>query len=261
MRTLNSTFPNRLFIPQPAGLLITLWALGMIALPIGLWTLGESILPWAVSLTVLILASATVSLLFAVAAPGRALRAIAVVLIGGWLVEFMGSKTGIPFGHYDYTTALQPQIGGVPILIPLAWLMMLPSAWAVAQQIAPTSRWRQLLISGLAFTAWDLFLDPQMVMWNFWQWENPSGYFGIPWVNFLGWFISAVLLTWFANPPPLPIDPFLIIYTLTWALQTIGLAFFWNMPGPAFFGFIAMGFFVVMAWSRRRQFRRIFDIP
>ncbi len=242
-------------IQRPAAVLIALWALGMIVLPIGLWTVGDQILPWAVSIDVLVLASAGIYLLLASAGMRRALRAIAVVLFGGWFVEFLGSTTGIPFGHYDYTPVLQPQIGGVPILIPLAWLMMLPSAWAVSQQFFPTSRSGQILVSAAAFTAWDLFLDPQMVAWNFWQWENPGGYFGIPWINFLGWFVSAALLTWLANPPELPTPPFLLIYTLTWALQSIGLAFFWNMPGPAICGFLVMGFFVITSWGlwRRRR--------
>ena len=49
-----------------------------------------------------------------------------------WLAEFGGSSWGFPFGQYHYSTLLQPQILGVPLWIPLAWLMMLPPAWAVA---------------------------------------------------------------------------------------------------------------------------------
>lgn len=252
-RFLNSATWNRLHRPRLAAALIGLWTLGMISLPISLWILGDQVLPWAVSLNVLILAAVGIHLLLAASSLWRAAWAIAVVLMGGWFVEFLGSTTGIPFGHYHYTPALQPQLGGVPVLIPLAWLMMLPSAWAVAQQVQPTSRLGQILVSGLAFTAWDLFLDPQMVAWNFWQWDTPGGYFGIPWINFLGWFVSAALLTALANPPKLPAPPLLLVYTLTWALQTIGLALFWNMPGPALCGFLAMGLFVVGAWSRWRR--------
>ena len=45
----------------------------------------------------------------------------------GWTAEAIGSKTGFPFGAYHYTDRLQPQLLGVPLLIPLAWLMMLPA--------------------------------------------------------------------------------------------------------------------------------------
>lgn len=233
----------------PAQILIVLWALGMIAIPIGLWTMGDAILPWAITLNVLVLAAGGIASLLATH-PWAALRAVVVVLTGGWFVEYLGSTIGIPFGHYDYTPVLQPQLGGVPVLIPIAWLMMLPSTWVVAQIIAPRSRLWQILISGLAMTAWDLYLDPQMVAWNFWQWDHPHGYFGIPWINFVGWFVSAAALTWLANPPRLPVMPLLWVYTLTWALQCIGLAFFWGMPGPALGGFLGMGIFVFLAWRK-----------
>jgi putative membrane protein len=137
-------------------------------------------------------------------------------------------------------------LGGVPLLIPLAWLMMLPCAWAVAYQITGQSRGRQfMLVSALAFTAWDLFLDPQMVNWGYWVWEQPGGYFGIPWLNFGGWFLSAVGLTWLIRPPAPPAS-LLVIYLLTWLLQTVGQLFFWQMPGPALVGFGGMGCFVVL---------------
>ncbi|MBK9747058.1 MAG: carotenoid biosynthesis protein [Chloroflexi bacterium] len=65
----------------------------------------------------------------------RALTTIGVIVALAWLTEFIGHTTGFPFGSYDYTPRLQPQVGGVPLLIPLAWLMMLPPAWAMARVI------------------------------------------------------------------------------------------------------------------------------
>lgn len=233
----------------PASL-IAVWVIGMISLPIFLWTLGDALLPWVVSVNVVILATANIALLIRDISPAALARVLSVVLIGSWFIEYLGSTTGFPFSHYDYTPRLQPQIAGVPAIIPLAWLMMLPASWAIGQLIAPKSRIAQTLIAALAMTAWDLFLDPQMVAWDFWRWASPGGYFGIPWVNFAGWFVSAFALTLLAHPPKLNARPYLVIYTLTWALQTIGLAIFWAMPGPALVGFIGMGGFVVLAWRR-----------
>lgn len=234
--------------PVPARWLLIAWVLGMVSLPIVLWTIGMAALPWAVTLNVCLLATA-VSLILIRHTTGRtAIRMIVTVLVGAWFIEWLGSTTGFPFGHYNYTGVLQPQVGGVPVLIPLAWLMMLPSTWVIGQLLAPFKRFAQAVLSALALTAWDFFLDPQMVGWDFWRWNTPGGYFGIPWVNFLGWFIAGLLLTLAAAPPRLPTMPLLLIYTITWFLQSIGLAAFWSMPGPALFGFIAMGLFVVAAW-------------
>jgi lycopene beta-cyclase len=244
--------------------LIAVWTLGMISVPIALWTLGDSALPWIISVNVVILAVANILILLRYTPIVTGLRIIVVILVGAWIVEYLGSTTGFPFSHYDYTPLLQPQIMGVPAIIPLAWLMMLPASWVVGQLLAPSNYLRQVLIAGLAMTAWDLFLDPQMVAWNFWQWATPvavtspismEAYFGIPWINFAGWFVSAVVLTLAARPPRLPARPLLLIYTLTWALQSIGLALFWQMPGPALFGFVAMGIFVVLGWWRASKNR------
>ena len=238
-----------------ASWLIIIWALAMISLPIWLWTVGDAALPRAVSLTVILLAAANCVILASAISARGFWRIIMTILFGAWLIEYIGSTTGFPFGHYGYTQSLQPQVAGVPLLIPFAWLMMLPSTWLIGQLLGPNRLWQAILAAG-ALTAWDLFLDPQMVTWDFWRWTTAGGYFGIPWLNFVGWFASALLLTWLARPPRLPVQPLLLVYTLTWALQSVGLALFWAMPGPATVGCVAMGLFVVLAWQRHLQARQ-----
>jgi putative membrane protein len=111
--------------------------------------------------------------------------------------------------------------------------------------------WHFVLVSAAAFTAWDLFLDPQMVGWGYWVWAEPGGYFGIPWINFSGWFVSAALITLLVRPKPLPAGPLIAVYTITWLLQTVGQAIFWHMPGPALCGFVGMGVFVILSMQHR----------
>jgi putative membrane protein len=40
--------------------------------------------------------------------------------------------------------------------------------------------------------------------------------------------------------------PLLLIYGITWALESIGLAVFWGLPGPAVAGFLVMGSVVAL---------------
>jgi putative membrane protein len=186
----------------------------------------------------------------------RTLKTFALVTILAYLAELLGSTTGFLFGKYHYSDILQPQIAGVPLLIPLAWLMMLPPAWAIAQISLPRPHSRfplyQILLSALAFTAWDLFLDPQMAGWGFWVWEVPGQYFGIPLSNYLGWLVVSALITWVVNPKDLPVGPLALVYVLTWILQTIGQGIFWSQPGPAVVGFIGSGIFVLLAFWRSK---------
>ncbi|MGL4649690.1 MAG: carotenoid biosynthesis protein, partial [Caldilineaceae bacterium] len=248
----------RLTEPLLPYLFVALWALAMISVPILGWTLGPAAMRYGVIAGVLLQAAASVSALWTSWGAAPTVRVVALVLPAAWLVEFVGSHTGVPFGAYHYTPLLQPQVGGVPLLIPLAWLMMLPAAWAVSEILVGRGQGKAGLLrfvglAAVAFTVWDLFLDPQMVRWEYWEWDNPGGYFGIPWVNYGGWLLCSFLiglLVFTVGPtlPPMPKRPLLVIYTVTWALQSVGLAVFWRMPGPAFVGFVAMGAFVVMAW-------------
>lgn len=223
----------------------------MISLPIVNWTLGQAALQRGIILGVLIQVSVVIMVLWRAWGWSTILVTSGKIIVLAWLAEAVGSKTGFPFGLYSYTEVLQPQILGVPALIPLAWLMMLPPAWAVGELIAAQfgdRRWVRIGASSLAFTAWDLFLDPQMVAWNFWVWEQPGDYFGIPWVNYLGWLLISGIITQVVFPKRLPVIPLLLVYAITWALESIGLFFFWGLPGPAIVGFWGMGFMLLWAW-------------
>jgi len=251
------SFPSRLHTSQrwPYGLVLV-WLLVMIAFPIAYWIQGPGIIPSAITLAAVFQALAAFVALAFSWSMSRALRAFLIVAAATWLAEFIGSKTGFPFGVYSYTEVLQPQLFGVPLLIPVAWFMMLPSAWAMTHLILgrpshPQHRLRFAILSALVFTAWDLFLDPQMVAWNFWQWADPVGYFGIPWVNYLGWLLVSSLVTWIINPPHIgTLGPLVAIYASVWFLQSVGLAWFWDQPGPAFFGSVAMGSIMLIAYKR-----------
>lgn len=245
-------------LPKSNLIFIALWVLTMILLPIVGWTWGEAALIRGMSVGVLMQGIAVLAILASAWGWRKTLTSFAIVGTLSYFAEFIGSKTGFPFGAYHYTDVLQPQLGGVPLLIPLAWMMMLPPAWAVARLIFPNTNSRfpmyqstifYSLISALAFTAWDLFLDPQMVGWNFWEWEIPGQYFGIPLINYFGWLLVSALLTLAANPKDLPLLPLALVYTLTWFLQTIGQGVFWGQPGPAAFGFAGMGIFVFLAFK------------
>lgn len=231
-----------------------LWLLLMILTPHARRLGGPNALYTLVSLAVIAQAGLALHLLRASWAGAAIARAVLLVVLLAWTAEFIGSHTGLPFGEYAYTENLQPQIGQVPVLIPFAWLMMLPAAWAVADVLVGRANLaRFALVSGLALTAWDLFLDPQMVAWDLWRWAQPGGYFGIPWLNFGGWTLTAGLITAavFARPRrPLPRAGLLTVYATTWLLETVGLGLLFRLPGPAVVGCVGMGLFVFLAWRK-----------
>ena len=244
---------NRLILAQ-----IVLWAAAMISLPILVWTFDQEVLQIGIEIGVLIQVAAVMVILAHSWGVWPAVRLGLLVFLLALAFEAAGTGLSFPFGGYDYTPLLQPQILDVPILVPMAWLMMLPPAWAVGWLlVGPAHRFRWAAASALAFTVWDLFLDPQMVAWDFWHWHQPGAYFGIPWSNYLGWLVISFLITLsasiFFHPASLPVTPLLVVYILTWLLQFISLFFFWGLPGPALVGYVCMGALLAAAWLRNRK--------
>lgn len=227
-----------------------IWTIVMISVPL-VARVGVAYRGRAITIGVVAQVALVVSTLFTGWTVSRAIVGIALVPVLGWTAEFIGSRTGIPFGKYHYTSVLQPQLKHVPIAIPFAWLMMLPPSWAIAQLLIPDgSRLLIAIVSGAAFMAWDIYLDPHLVRWDFWRWEEPGVYLGIPLKNFFGWFLWAAAITFAVNPAPLSPFPLVLVYILTWLFQFGGHIVFWRWPISGIAGFCAMGIFTITALLR-----------
>jgi putative membrane protein len=224
---------------------LAFWALVFIFVPILRWMWGEQGLTLGITFGVLAQVATVLFVLRRAWGWRAALTMALIVVFSGWAVEFVGHTTGFPFGSYEYTPRFQPQIGAVPLLIPLAWMMMMPPSWALAYLLTGKwGGWQFITASAVAMTAWDFFLDPQMVTWNAWVFENPgaNAYVGlIPWTNFIGWLLASAFITMIARPRRLPVVPMLLIYIITWALYLIGQLFFWGLPTSAVVGGLTMG--------------------
>ncbi len=175
----------------------------------------------------------------------RAVTAGAIVATATTVVEHLGASTGVPFGRYAYTGALRPQVVGVPIIVPLAWFAMAVPARESAAALVRTPLARVGLGAAL-LTAWDLFLDPQMVGEDYWRWARHGAYRGIPLSNFAGWFLTgAAVLA--ALEVLLPADEvagadetLVALYAWMAVMQTLGFAAFFRDPLVAVVGGAAM---------------------
>ena len=212
------------------------------------------------AVTVGLFLGASLAASWARSGPAYALCLAGLAFAVGLVSEIVGVHTGIPFSTYAYTDALQPQLAGVPIVIPLAWAMMAYPAWRVGELIGTSPLTRALAAAG-ALTAWDVALDPQMVGLGIWEWPNGGLYHGIPLVNFLGWFaVGLILFGWWAlaergvRPRSAPLVDALgvALYAWTWIGETVAHALFFEGAGVAMASFLAMGVFAVPAILRLR---------
>jgi uncharacterized membrane protein len=247
----------------PALALLVVWLLTMVSTPTLRRFGGSSGEAFSIIGAVLLQAAVVITIVLPFWGAARTVKVVGTVLVLGWIAEYIGSHTGFPFGRYTYTAKLQPQLGNVPVLIPVAWLMMLPPAWAIGEAIAGASHGPLfILASAVAFTAWDLFLDPQMVDWGLWTWHTGetadrarrATYFGVPWTNYAGWLGVSALITWVCQPgaadAPSPRSALALIYLLTWILEAFGQLVFWRLTWPAVSGAVGMGLCLLLAALR-----------
>jgi uncharacterized membrane protein len=188
------------------------------------------------------------------AAVSRGARAAVGLLVvaggGGLLAEATGVATGFPFGSYAYTGSLGPELLDVPLVIPLAWVMMAWPAHLVAARLTRAGPAR-VAVAAAALASWDLFLDPQMVDAGHWRWAHPSpglpGVDTVPLTNYAGWAVVALLLM-AALSRAVPVKPESTLDTVPYALYLwtyfssvlAHLAFF-GLPASAFWGALGMG--------------------
>jgi uncharacterized membrane protein len=221
--------------------------------------------------TVLLFAAASV--LHAATSRG-ARAAVALVVVaggGGLLAEAVGVATGVPFGSYSYAGTLGPTALGVPVVIPLAWLMMAWPAYLVGVRLGRGRLGRRRLgpgplarvaIAAAALASWDLFLDPQMVDAGHWHWSDPSpalpGVPTVPLTNYAGWALVALVLmalldrTVRTGPSTVDTVPYALCLW-TYASSVLALAAFFGLPAAALWGGIGMGAVALpLALSLRR---------
>jgi putative membrane protein len=140
--------------------------------------------------------------------------------------ELTGTKTGFPFGGYEYTSFLGWKLAGrVPYTVPLSWFYMGFAAYLLAVRITARGAnanafWPAVLLGAWLLMAWDLVLDPAMASdrltyIHFWVWKEHGAYFGMPLRNLAGWlgtglaFIAVGRLLWGGPADGRRIDPWL----------------------------------------------------
>lgn len=211
---------------------------------------ARAILAWGV---IVGLAALTTSVAARRHGRGRVTVALVATVAGTWLLERTASRTGVPFGDYAYSDALGVLVDGVPALVPLAWwAMALPAreagaAAARAVRLASPAavRTARIVSGAAALTAWDAFLDPQMVAEGYWVWAAGGPYRGVPLGNYLGWFLTGlVVMALYEVLLPVRGRTHLALvaqYAAVAAFQTVGFAVFFDDALVALVGGAAMG--------------------
>jgi predicted secreted hydrolase/uncharacterized membrane protein len=145
-------------------------------------------------------------------------------IVMGYLVEL--SQTTHEPPPYYYTEALVFLPGRVPLGVVLSWGIIFFSLFNVLRAIAAPI-WLAPMVAGLMAVGLDLVTDPSFVALGFWVWNEPSGWFGIPWVNYVGWFVivTGFFATWNFCQKHIKPDEKNFFWDLVRSVVTLGVAF------------------------------------
>jgi uncharacterized membrane protein len=214
--------------------------------------------PWFARLHVLA-AAGTLMVLLVGRLRARWVPAALAVSGFAFLFEHIGTGYGVPFGGYGYTDLLGFKLGGrVPVLIPLSWFLMALPSWAIAHAAIPRRALR-IAVGALWLVAWDLALDPAMsYLTPYWRWEATGPYYGMPWVNLLGWYLTGLTIMSVLEAiggriglSRLPVG-WLAGYYGVVLLMPLGMVAAAGLGGAVATTFAALGLCVAVTWAAGR---------
>ena len=114
------------------------------------------------------------------------------IVISGYLIELMGTQTGLLFGDYSYGSSLGTKFLGVPLIIGLNWLIIVIASSSISKNMVKSSVLLQAFIAALLCTFLDVIIEPIAIKYDFWDWENGT----IPMFNYFCWFGFSFVFSW-----------------------------------------------------------------
>ncbi|WP_255195297.1 bisanhydrobacterioruberin hydratase CruF [Halorarius litoreus] len=140
-----------------------------------------------------------------------------------YVVEYVGTTTGLPYGPFEYGVDLGPMLlGKVPFALPIFFFPLVVNAYLLMLLLLG-DRAERTVVRLVAVVAtvllMDVVLDPGAVALGFWSYDldavvlgvwpydAPGDFYGVPWSNYAGWVLSATVA----------------VATLDWAFSRAGL--------------------------------------
>ncbi|MEM6822652.1 MAG: carotenoid biosynthesis protein [Verrucomicrobiota bacterium] len=128
----------------------------------------------------------------------RTLVGLFLIAFCGAVSEWVGTKTGFPFGDYHYTENMGPMIDGqLPWAIPLAWWIVVSSLHLIFRYTYEAlGPWTTGLLVGVSATLFDFIMEPYA--WQikaYWIWHQGS----VPLANYITWFVLSATFSIMLN--------------------------------------------------------------
>ena len=141
--------------------------------------------------------------------PWRPFISIFILLFSiGFSVEFLGVKTGLLFGNYEYGSTLGLKWHNVPLIIGVNWFVLSIGARGCANRITQNTFF-QVLCAALFMVGLDYLIEPVAMKYDFWDWSQNK----VPIQNYFMWFLVSIFMQVLLNKKSIQI-PFLLAFAI-----------------------------------------------
>jgi bisanhydrobacterioruberin hydratase len=147
--------------------------------------ISRALFEWLIPLSIL----TNLSLLFFFHQPRdkRHLIIFLLIWIVSFLIEAIGTNTGMIFGEYSYGKSLGIGFFNTPILIGANWLVLIYGALSIVRLFPFLNKFR-ILATAFLMLVFDWLMEPVAIKTGMWFWLSGT----IPHLNYIMWFaISA----------------------------------------------------------------------
>lgn len=104
-----------------------------------------------------------------------------------FLIEMIGTNTGLIFGEYYYGETLGVKLLETPLLIGVNWFLLVYGVGVSLNLIRKLNLWLSAAFGATILSILDYFIEPVAIKFDYWQWANQY----IPTQNYVAWWVLA----------------------------------------------------------------------
>jgi bisanhydrobacterioruberin hydratase len=183
----------------------------------------------------------------------KSLTLLIVLSIYALGIETLAIITGLPYSSFHYTDLIGFKIGGyTPYTVPFAYVpVFLGCIYLASTRIS--DKLKIIIFSTFLVLITDFMLDPAAVALQFWIYEKPGIFYGVPLMNFLGWILTGFLASLITitilkkdidKPKPRAMVSSLFLILIFWS----SICLFLGLIIPGIIGFILISYIL---WQTR----------
>lgn len=185
------------------------------------------------------------------------IKIILVLSLFALFIEYIGLKTGWPYGEFVYTAELGYKIGGIlPWTVSISWAPLVIGSVTMVYSVT-NKKILRIILPVAILVIFDLMLDPVAVNLGMWSYLHGGAYYNVPIQNFLGWAFSGLIgsLICFAILNKYPrnkihnLEYSFFINIVFWLIVALGL----GLDAPFIFGLLLVACFIVIYYKNNEK--------